>query len=189
MIFPGFGQPELSTVAGTLAIADNNNTPLTTLGLTTISGAPQTGEATDFFEVEAGTTPSDATRINLRVNDTIVNGNEVPKQLIATGIVNALGGNVLNMRGSGVTFDNETYSGLAASILVEVTQQASVAERVFARSESLRLSLEQSLRGEVGVNIDEELALLTQLQNSYAASARVLSVIDEMLSTLENVIR
>lgn len=183
------GNLELSTVAGTLAIADNTNTPATTLGLTVISGTPQTGEATDFFEVKAGSTPADASRTNLRVNDTLVNGTEVPKQLIATGIVNALGGNVLGMRGSGVTFDNESYSGLAASILVEVTQQANVADRVFARSEALRISVEQSLRGEVGVNIDEELALLTQLQNSFAAAARVLSVIDEMLGTLENVIR
>lgn len=183
------GNLELSTVAGDLAIADNNNTPATALGLTTITGAPQTGEAADFFEVKAGTTPDDASRVNLRVNDTIVNGTEVPKQLIATGIVTALGGNVLSMSGSGVNFDNESYSGLAASILVEVTQQASIATRVFERSESLRLSLSEALRGEVGVNIDEELALLTQLQNSFAAAARVLSVIDEMLGTLENVIR
>ncbi|MEQ9491124.1 MAG: flagellin hook IN motif-containing protein [Alphaproteobacteria bacterium] len=183
------GNLEISTVAGTLALADNNNTPLTALGLTVITGQPQTGESSDFFEVESGTTPLDASRINLRVNDTIVNGTEVPKQLVSTGVVNALGGNVLNMRGSGVSFDNESYSGLAASILVEITQQAGVASRVFERSEALRLSLEGSLRGQVGVNVDEELALLTQLQNSYAASARVLSVIDEMLTTLENVIR
>lgn len=182
------GNLEISTVAGNLTLTDTNNTPLDTLGLTVITGAPQSGEATDFFEVESGTS-ADASRINIRVNDTIVNGLELPKQLIATDVVNALGGNVLNMRGSGVSFDNESYVGLAASILVEVTQQAGVASRVFERSEALRLSLESSLRGKVGVNVDEELALLTQLQNSYAASARVLSVIDEMLTTLENVIR
>ena len=37
---------------------------------------------------------------------------------------------------------------------------------------------------ESGVNVDREMANLLTLQNSYAANARVLSTIQEMLKTL-----
>jgi flagellar hook-associated protein 1 len=40
-----------------------------------------------------------------------------------------------------------------------------------------------------GVNIDEELVNLTVAQQAYAASARVITVIDEMLDTLINMAR
>jgi flagellar hook-associated protein FlgK len=35
-----------------------------------------------------------------------------------------------------------------------------------------------------GINLDEELAQMTSLQHVYAASARLLSVYDDMLGTL-----
>jgi flagellar hook-associated protein 1 len=40
-----------------------------------------------------------------------------------------------------------------------------------------------------GVNMDEELINLTVAQQAYAASARVINVIDEMLDTLMNMAR
>ena len=40
---------------------------------------------------------------------------------------------------------------------------------------------------EYGVNIDEEMARLMELQNAYAASARVVSVVQELINTLMNI--
>jgi len=42
----------------------------------------------------------------------------------------------------------------------------------------------EALSNEAGVNIDEELALLLQLEQSYAASARIITAVDEMLRNL-----
>jgi len=43
------------------------------------------------------------------------------------------------------------------------------------------------MKDEYGVNIDEEMARLMELQNAYAASARVVSVVQDLLNTLMNV--
>jgi flagellar hook-associated protein 1 FlgK len=45
-------------------------------------------------------------------------------------------------------------------------------------------ALQQRLDAGAGVNIDEEMANLLSLQNSYAANAHVLSVVKDMLDTL-----
>jgi flagellar hook-associated protein 1 len=44
--------------------------------------------------------------------------------------------------------------------------------------------LQQRFNSSAGVNIDQEMANLLNLQNSYAANARVLSVVKQMLDTL-----
>ncbi len=51
--------------------------------------------------------------------------------------------------------------------------QALTMETVAARAE-----------GEYGVNIDEEMARLIDLQNAYAANARVVSIVKELIETL-----
>jgi flagellar hook-associated protein 1 FlgK len=45
-------------------------------------------------------------------------------------------------------------------------------------------SLQQRFNDASGVNVDEEMANLLTLQNSYAANARVVSAIKEMLDAL-----
>ena len=42
----------------------------------------------------------------------------------------------------------------------------------------------EALSNATGVNVDEEMALLLELEHSYQASARILNAIDEMLSVL-----
>jgi len=48
---------------------------------------------------------------------------------------------------------------------------------------------EQALSNQTGVNIDQEMAMLLDLEHSYAASARMLQAVNEMLATLLNSIR
>ena len=45
-------------------------------------------------------------------------------------------------------------------------------------------TLQQRFNSSSSVNIDEEMANLLSLQNSYAANARVLSAVKDMLDTL-----
>ena len=45
-------------------------------------------------------------------------------------------------------------------------------------------TLDQRFEQEYGVNIDEEMARLMELQNAYAANARVVSIVQELLQTL-----
>jgi flagellar hook-associated protein 1 FlgK len=48
-------------------------------------------------------------------------------------------------------------------------------------------TITQQMEAEYGVNVDEEMARLIQLQNAYAANARVVSIVQELLDTLFNV--
>ncbi len=48
-------------------------------------------------------------------------------------------------------------------------------------------TLEQRLTSEYGVNVDEEMARLMELQNAYAANSRVISVVQELLQRLMDI--
>ena len=56
-------------------------------------------------------------------------------------------------------------------------------------SEALAVRTAEALSNETGVNVDMEMSLLLDLEHSYEASARLISVIDEMLSTLMAAVR
>lgn len=59
-----------------------------------------------------------------------------------------------------------------------------------SRRDDRQLTLDtitQQMETEYGVNVDEEMARLIQLQNAYAANARVVTIVQELLDTLFNV--
>ena len=45
-------------------------------------------------------------------------------------------------------------------------------------------TINQRLDGEYGVNVDDEMSRLLELQNAYAANARIISAIQELLNRL-----
>jgi flagellar hook-associated protein 1 FlgK len=53
---------------------------------------------------------------------------------------------------------------------------------------ALQQTLQTRLSSESGVNVDDEVAQLTVLQNAYSANARVLQVSKDMYATLFNAI-
>jgi flagellar hook-associated protein 1 FlgK len=69
-------------------------------------------------------------------------------------------------------------------LLSQQGEAASSAENLRQGQEVVLNSLQQRFNDVSGVNVDEEMANLLTLQNSYAANARVLSVVKEMLDTL-----
>lgn len=73
------------------------------------------------------------------------------------------------------------FAGSAISWLELSRQQATNAAEV---KSALMLRTSEALSNETGVNIDEEMALLLDLEHSYQASARLISAVDDMLSTL-----
>ena len=73
------------------------------------------------------------------------------------------------------------FAGSAISWLELSRQQATDASEV---KSALMLRTGEALSNETGVNIDEEMALLLDLEHSYQASARLISAVDDMLSTL-----
>lgn len=79
-----------------------------------------------------------------------------------------------------------TYSSASISWLESLRQLSSVA----AEKKNATLSrTSEALSNKTGVNIDDELAKLLELEQSYAASAKLMQVANDMLSTLMATVR
>lgn len=193
------GGLEISTTRGQLDIQEVTNNPLTaanSLDFTFVGGSAevensaQSGEQNlDLFEVETGTALASASRLNFRVNDTLTNGTAVLKKSAATGVVQSMNSTNRSIGGSGFSTSNKSYTSLVTDLFVDVTTRAERFGNLFSDSTSLQENLSVQLRNEVGVDIDTEMAALTVLQNSYAATARVIQTVDQMFTTLEQAVR
>ena len=183
----------ISTVKGQLNITNNTNTPLnsTGLGIAAVSGniaiinKGKSGEQNiGFFQVKNGTTNNNASRLNIQVNKEILNGKKHIKDSSASKIVIAMSSSNRSVSGSGMTVTNRNYTSLISSIVVDLTKKSEDFSKIFVQEKNIKNMLYKRLRNETGVDIDEEVALLSVIQNSYSASARVIETINKMFDAL-----
>jgi flagellar hook-associated protein 1 FlgK len=89
---------------------------------------------------------------------------------------------------SGIGSSVAPFSGSIPDFMRQLlSQQGQAAENADSLNQGQQVvlnSLQQRFNDSAGVNIDAEMASLLQLQNSYAANARVLSAVKDMLDTL-----
>ncbi|UUP16826.1 flagellar hook-associated protein FlgK [Nitratireductor thuwali] len=84
----------------------------------------------------------------------------------------------------GASMSLAAFSSGSISWLESLRQEASSGAEA---KEALVTRTGTALSNETGVNIDEEMALLLDLEHSYQASARLMSIVDEMLATLMSI--
>lgn len=82
-----------------------------------------------------------------------------------------------------------TIEGFAAELISYQANQKADYESQLQFQDQVRNLLQERLRDESGVNVDEELASLIQLESAFSASARVLTTVQEMLDELLAVVR
>ncbi len=89
---------------------------------------------------------------------------------------------------SGIGTTGAPFSGTLPAFMRQViSQQGEAAEAAASLKDGQDVvynSLKERFNSSAAVNIDEEMANLLSLQNSYAANARVLSTVKEMMDTL-----
>ncbi len=83
--------------------------------------------------------------------------------------------------GLGTSFTLEGYA--SAFVAFQGTQRANTSDFLENKS-ALTASLQARLSNDSGVNVDRELALMIELQNSYAASAKMIQAVKEMFDEL-----
>ena len=105
-------------------------------------------------------------------------------QLLANDFTNV---NAFNQAG-GLSNVNLTFSQYAANIIADNATLANVNERQADAQRSLTEALQFKSDNVRGVNIDEEMANLIVFEQAFAAAARVISVIQEMMKTLEQAV-
>ncbi|HOV03880.1 MAG TPA: flagellar hook-associated protein FlgK [Kaistiaceae bacterium] len=148
----------------------------------------------DGFEQKAGFAGRIAVNASLIANPTLLStystspatvaGDATRSEFIADRL--SEGNNVFQM--SGETNGARLFTGSIGDYLREVIDYQGAASQYAAqRAEGQAVvvaSLEERFFDESGVEIDQELAKLTTLQTSYAANARVMSTVKEMIDIL-----
>ena len=96
--------------------------------------------------------------------------------------------NAFNQAG-GLSSIQNTFSQYAAGIIADNSSLANVNERNASTQRSLTEALQFKSDSIRGVNLDEEMADLIVFEQAFAAAARVISVIQDMMETLEQAVR
>jgi flagellar hook-associated protein 1 FlgK len=101
--------------------------------------------------------------------------------------------NSLNL-GPGANLDGRisgspTLLEYATQLVGTQSQDSSYATSSLANESVYKTTLESQLINESGVNIDEEMAQLISIQTAYSASARTITVVQQMMDELLNAIR
>jgi flagellar hook-associated protein 1 FlgK len=135
------------------------------------------------------------------VNASLISGAKTVKQAAANAVNNTFTATNLAINtattpattsstfsASGLTTNNQTYSGIANSILSGFQQAANTIQSSSATATTQQTYYQNALSSETGVNTDTELVNLTNWQNAYAASAHVISTIQSMMTVLENMV-
>jgi flagellar hook-associated protein 1 FlgK len=174
------------------------------------TAATGTGEQSqDFFTATIDSSTGLPDLSTFAVNANLVNGTAAVKVASATAVSNTFAATNLAIQptvtgtspnytdtyatgtsftAAGLSAQNQTYSGIANAILSGFQQAANTIQTQNATASTQQAYYQSSLSSETGVNTDSELVNLTNWENSYAASAHVISTIQSMMQTLEGMV-
>jgi flagellar hook-associated protein 1 FlgK len=77
-----------------------------------------------------------------------------------------------------------TLTGYMSQVVSQQSQAANAATNLQQGQDTVLSALQQRVNSQSGVNIDTEMSNLIALQNAYGANARVMTTIEQMMSTL-----
>ena len=164
----------INGVASLQLVGDSNDTPFTVVS--SVNG--QLPELTQGFFTNTD-------RYTFAVNSELLAGTQQLKKNSAADVVTALNSNDRNFIAVGLSLTNVSYKGLMSGIIgVSSSNAKLVTDNAKLNADALAMT-EQRYQQETGVNLDEELANLQILQNAYAASARLMTVIQTLFDTLQ----
>ena len=86
--------------------------------------------------------------------------------------------------GNATTPFSGTLSQYMSAVVSQQSQAANAASNLQQGQDTVLTALQQRFNDQSGVNIDTEMSNLIALQNAYSANARVMSTIQQMMSTL-----
>jgi flagellar hook-associated protein FlgK len=186
----------LDQIAQKLAALVNTDT---TLGVTAINGIASlqlVGQNNDekFTVVSSvnGQLPeltagffTGADRYTFKINAELAGGFQQLKKNSAPDVVNAINSSERSFIAVGLSLTSVSYKGLMSGFIGTAAANAKVInDNAELSADTLKMT-EQRYLQDTGVNLDEELANLQILQNAYAASARLMTVIQTLFDTLQ----
>ncbi|OMH41089.1 flagellar hook-associated protein FlgK [Desulfurobacterium indicum] len=143
---------------------------------------------TDFFTSDNGSSTIDASNITLNFED--------PKLIAASQNATYPDSDNTNIKAI-IALEDTPISGLnnqsfseyySTEIITPIATETNKTDNLIKSSIEIRDSLDQQLKEISAVNTDEEFINLTKFQRAYQASAKVVSVTDELIQTILNMI-
>lgn len=105
-------------------------------------------------------------------------------QTIVNDLDNAMTGSASFAAAGGLAATTASFANYAASIVSDVATKASQASSAYTAKQTAQSTYSNSLSSESGVNLDQESARLSSLQNEYSATSELITTIDQMFSSL-----
>ncbi|HJP18083.1 MAG TPA: flagellar hook-associated protein FlgK [Nitrospinota bacterium] len=158
---------------------------------TTISGSAQTNDIFTF-------SLSEDASISININSTISSNRD--KIAAGTSQLAGDGSNALSIAGiqNDLLFDSQTIASASGSYTFE-DFYSSIVSNIGLKAEEMNTSVshQESVINQlvnrreevVGVSLDEEMINLIKFQQAFAAAAKIITSVDEMLTTVRNLVR
>ena len=105
-------------------------------------------------------------------------------QTVVNDLYSALAGSTSFAAAGGLAATTGSFANYAASIVSNLATKASRASSIYTAKETAQSTYSSSLSSESGVNLDQESARLSSLQNEYSAASELITTIDQMFSSL-----
>jgi flagellar hook-associated protein 1 FlgK len=103
---------------------------------------------------------------------------------VVNALTSALTASTSFAAAGGLSATSGSFADYAAAIVANVAAQASQASATYTAKETAQSTYASSLSSESGVNLDEETARLSSLQNEYSAASELIQVVDTMFNSL-----
>lgn len=145
------------------------------------AGPPQTFDNAFNPNATAGADFFNTSGSGIVVNPSLLNGTmNIPAGVGANVAATFTATN--DYTASGLSITGATYASLVTSILSGFQAAANTISNQSTAATQQQTFYQQALSNATGVNVDNELVNMTTLQNSYAASAHVISTIEQMFN-------
>jgi flagellar hook-associated protein 1 FlgK len=106
----------------------------------------------------------------------------------ATDVVDAIYSALTDSRtfgaSGGLGSSTGSFADYAATVIANVASKATLAATTYTSKSTAQSSFANALASQSGVNLDEETAKISTLQNQYTAASQLMQVINEMFSSL-----
>jgi flagellar hook-associated protein 1 len=103
---------------------------------------------------------------------------------VANNLYDALTASTTFSAAAGLGATTTSFASYAADIVASVASKASQASTSYTNQQSAQSAFSATMSSESGVNLDQETAQLSSLQNEYTASTELLQVINQMFTAL-----
>jgi flagellar hook-associated protein 1 FlgK len=123
----------------------------------------------------------------LDASSTLTTGAQVVSEgsdTVVQNLYDALTGDTSFAAAGNLSSRKTPFSSYAADIVSDAATASTRTSNTLTTKQTVKDNLASTISSESGVNIDEETAQLSQLQNEYAAAAQVLQILNEMFDSL-----